>query len=314
MRRILITGANGQIGSDLVRALCERDSTERLVCLDLSEAPSVNGQFQFVQGDVRDRELLDSLIAEHEIDTVFHLASLLSAKGEQKPDLTWAVNMEGLKHVLDIARERELKIFWPSSIAVFGPSTPREKTPQQTILEPTTMYGVTKVSGELLCQYYHGRYGVDVRSIRYPGIISHTTLPGGGTTDYAVEIFHEALENGHYSCFLRPETRLPMMYMDDAIRGTLELMDAPAEQINVRTSYNLAAVSFSAREIAEAIQERMPEFSFSFEPDERQQIADSWPAAIDDSAARSDWKWDHHYGLDEIVDTMLEALREKVAS
>ncbi len=312
MNKILVTGARGQIGSDLVRTLRERHGAEAVVATDLIEDENkaeTAGPSEVV--DIRDFAKLDDVAQRHNVDTVYHLASLLSARGEQAPDLAWEVNVGGLRNVLELARENGLKVFWPSSIAVFGPTSPKH-APQRTVLEPTTMYGVTKVTGELLCQYYFTRFGVDVRSLRYPGLISYGADPGGGTTDYAVEIFHAALERGEYTCFLEASTRLPMMYMRDAVRATTELMDAAEDTISVRTSYNVTALSFSSEELAAAIAKRVENFTTSYEPDFRQEIAASWPSSIDDSNARSDWNWQPAYDLDRMVDDMLVNLRKKL--
>lgn len=311
MSTILVTGARGQIGSDLVRRLRKKHGVDSVVATDLypiRDDENDSGQYELL--DVRDRDRMAELVEQYGVRTIYHLASLLSARGEQAPDQAWEVNVGGLRNVLDIARENDLQVFWPSSIAVFGPSTP-DNAPQQTILEPATMYGVTKVSGELLCKYYASRFGVDVRSLRYPGIISYGTKPGGGTTDYAVEIFHEALERGEYTCFLEASQRLPMMYMPDAVRATIELMEAPEDNISIRTSYNVTAFSFSAEELSDAIAQRIEGFKTTYEPDFRQQIAASWPSSVDDSAARSDWSWIPEYSLDEMVDDMLSNLREE---
>ena len=308
MKRILITGANGQIGSELTAELGGLYGRENVLATDLQEHGSNNGSARYERLDATDAGALESAVRRHDIDTIYHLASLLSVTGEKRPDLAWDVNVNGLKHVLDLARERDLKIFWPSSIAVFGKETPKHNAPQVTVLDPTTMYGITKVSGEMLCRYYHERFGVDVRGLRYPGLISYKTPPGGGTTDFAVEIFHAAAEGSEYRCFVRPETRLPMMYMPDAIRAAVELMQADAGDISVRTSYNVSAVSFSAEELAEEIHRRLPDFSVRYEPDERQAIADSWPEEADDTPAREDWGWNHEYDLAAIVDDMLEHL------
>lgn len=319
MSRVLVTGANGQIGSELVEALGTRYSAERVVRLDLVPPSTANEPVQngaassgpFEVADVRDRSTLAAVMEAYDVKVVYHLASLLSASGEQQPDRTWDVNMTGLKNVLDLARTRDVRVFWPSSIAVFGPSTPTENTPQQTVLDPTTIYGVTKRSGELLCRYYHRRYGIDVRSLRYPGLISHKTAPGGGTTDYAVEMFGRAVNGEPYACFLEPEARLPMMYMPDAIRATLALMDADGETLTVRESYNVGGVCFSPEELAAAIRRRVPNFDCRYAPDERQQIADAWPSSIDDTAARSDWRWTPEYDVEAMVDDMLKHLRSE---
>ena len=312
MPRILVTGANGQIGSELVETLRERHGSAQVVRLDLKPPPSPNGQTPdapFEVADVRDRDALASVIARHEIDTVYHLASLLSATGEQYPDRTWDVNLGGLKNVLDLARQRDLQVFWPSSIAVFGPSTPKVDTPQDTVLDPATMYGVTKRSGELLCQYYHRRYDLDVRSLRYPGLVSYKTAPGGGTTDYAIDMLRAAADGTDYTCFLEPDARLPMMYMPDAIQATLALMNADDEALSVRDSYNIAAFSFAPQDLVATIQHHRPAFSCSYDPDERQQIADAWPSSVDDQAARTDWGWTPEYDLEAMAEDMLSHLR-----
>ncbi len=307
MDGILVTGAAGQIGSDLTEALRRAHPEREVVGLDLERPRSYSGAFE--KADVRDAEALRRVVEAHDIGAVYHLASLLSVTGERAPDRAWEVNMYGLKHVLDLAREKELKVFWPSSIAVFGPATPRDEAPQDAPLDPHTMYGVTKVSGELLCRYYHRKYGVDVRSLRYPGLISHTAPPGGGTTDYAVEMCRAAAQGEAYTCFLRPSTRLPMMHMPDAVRAALDLMAVPEEQITVRTSYNIGAVSFSAEELAAALQARVPGFRCTYAPDARQEIADFWPASVDDAPARADWGWRPAFDLDDLVEDMLEKLR-----
>lgn len=311
MSRILVTGANGQIGSELVTALRNRHGREQVVRLDLKPPPAPNGEepngpFEVV--DVRDRDRLADVVATYEVGVVYHLASLLSATGERQPDRTWEINMSGLKNVLDLACEHGLQVFWPSSIAVFGPSTPRENTPQDTILDPATMYGVTKRSGELLCQYYHRRYRLDVRSLRFPGLISYKTAPGGGTTDYAVEMYRHAARGEEYACFLDEDTRLPMMYMPDAIRATLALMDAEAGALSVRDSYNVGAFTLSPRDVEASIQRRVPIFSSTYEPDDRQQIASAWPSSVNDDAAREDWGWAPTYDVDAMTKDMLEHL------
>lgn len=316
MTRILVTGANGQIGSDLMRTLQRRHGADQVVGLDVRRPPAPNGAAEarrFEVLDVRDRDGLKRVIKTHDVDVVYHLASLLSASGERQPDRAWDVNINGLKTVLDLAREHPLKVFWPSSIAVFGANTPKEDTPQETVLDPDTMYGITKRSGELLCRYYHRRYDVDVRSLRYPGLISYMAPPGGGTTDYAVDMFYAALRGETYTCYLRPDTRLPMMYMPDAIAAALDLMAADPARLTVRTSYNIAAFSFSAEELATAIQQHRPEFEVEYEPDDRQQIADTWPHSIDDTPARTDWGWTPEYDLAATTEDMINHLEGRVS-
>lgn len=309
MERILIIGANGQIGSELVSALAERHGAANVLATDIGAA-NVYGAARYQRLDVLDRAALDQVIDSEGITQVYQLAAMLSATGEQAPLKAWSLNMDGLINILEIARERiasgkPLKVFWPSSIAAFGPNTPAENTPQYTVMDPTSMYGISKLAGERLCEYYHSKYGVDVRSMRYPGIISYKSPPGGGTTDYAIAIFHAALAGQTYRCFLGPETTLPMIYMPDAIRATIELMHAPIEQIQIRSSYNVAGVSFNPRELAQAIQARLPAFTIDYQPDSRQQIADSWPRSLDDEPARSDWQWQARIGVDEMVADML---------
>lgn len=315
MQKILITGANGQIGSELREELVEKYGSENVVGTDLKYPKNYDenllGPLEIQ--DVADKVGLEKIIDKYHVDTVFHLVGILSAKGERDPELAWNINVNSLKYILDFARERKMRIFWPSSIAVFGPTSPKENTPQATILEPTSMYGVTKVTGELLCNYYFNKYGVDVRSLRFPGLISYKTPPGGGTTDYAVEIFYEAIKHQTYTCFLRKETVLPMMYMPDAIRAILKLMAAPVDRLTVHTSYNLTAISFSVAELAEEIKKHIPDFKLETDPDTRQQIADSWPKTIDDSIARNDWGWQHEYDLAAIVADMLVNLKRKAS-
>lgn len=310
MKRILVTGAFGQIGSELVPALQAKFGKENVVAVGNSRIPE---DFDGIVEKLNqpDKEGLRGLITKYEIDTVFHLVSLLSATGEKDPSFTWHLNMQSMKDVLDLAVEFKLKVFWPSSIAAFGPTTPRDFTPQRTVLEPTTMYGVTKVSGELLCQYYFNKFGVDVRSVRYPGIISYKALPGGGTTDYAVAIFYDAIEKGEYECFVSEETTLPMMYMDDAVKATIDLMEADPAKLTVRTSYNLAAISFTAEELAAEINKTLP-VKVTYKPDHRQAIANSWPKSIDDSQARQDWGWQHEYDLSKMTEIMINELKKKL--
>lgn len=310
--KILVIGASGQIGVELTLALRKLYGNSSIIASDLREENELlHGTGPYVSIDVMNKEMLHVQVIRQNITQVYLLAAILSATGEKNPNLAWHLNMQGLLNVLDIAREEKLKkVYWPSSIAVFGPSSPKQNCPQRTIIEPSTVYGISKYAGEFWCNYYFQRYGVDVRSLRYPGLISYKSAPGGGTTDYAVEIFHEALENKKYTCFLREDTYLPMMYMPDAIRATIELMEAPAEKISVRTSYNLSSMSFSPKEIAEAIRKHIPEFKISYQPDYRQQIADSWPQSIDDSQAREDWGWKHEYDLERMTADMLENLRQ----
>lgn len=310
MERILIIGANGQIGSELVSALADKHGAQNVIASDIGQ-DNVYGAARYTRVDVLDKDAVMRLVVEEDITQVYQLAALLSATGEKAPLKAWTLNMDGLLNILEIARERgeagkPLKVFWPSSIAAFGPNTPSEATAQYTTMDPTTIYGISKLAGERLCEYYHAKYGVDVRSIRYPGIISYKSPPGGGTTDYAIAIFHAALKGKTYECFLGPETTLPMIYMPDAIRATIELMEAPSEKVAIRSSYNVAGVSFNPRELADAIVAARPAFKIAYKPDSRQQIADSWPKSLDDSRARSDWGWEKRIGVDEMVADMLE--------
>lgn len=310
---MLIIGANGQIGTELAVALAERHGRDAVVTSDLAPVGRVPGLAHEAL-DVADAAALAAVVKRHRITQVYHLAAALSASGEKHPTWAWNLNMGGLLNVLELARTARLeRVFWPSSIAAFGPSTPADATPQSTVMEPTTVYGISKLAGEGWCRWYHAHHGVDVRSLRYPGLISWKTPPGGGTTDYAVEIFHAALTRGRYTCFLEEHQALPMMYMADALRATLQLMDAPAERIAQRGSYNLAGMSFSPREIAQAIARRVPGFTLRCEPDFRQAIAASWPRSIDDSAARRDWGWAPRYDMQAMVDEMLAQLRPRLA-
>jgi len=308
----MVTGALGQIGSELIPVLREKFGSENVVAVGHHKEPSeeFKNAGPFEKADARNKEELKKIIEKYNINIIYHLVGVLSAVGEQKPDLAWSVNMGGLKNILELSIEHKIsRLFWPSSIAAFGPTTPLDNTPQKTILEPTTMYGVTKVSGELLCQYYHIKYGLDVRSLRYPGIISWKTPPGGGTTDYATAIYYEALEKNSYECFVKEDTMLPMMYMNDAVRATVEIMEAESEKITVRTAYNLAALSFSAKELSDNVKKHIEGFKCTFKPDERQNIADSWPTTIDDSKAREDWGWKHKFDLDKISVDMIKNLK-----
>jgi nucleoside-diphosphate-sugar epimerase len=311
--KILIIGAGGQIGVELTEVLSDRQGADQVIASDIKDTGAFTKN-PFEQLDALDKHALHGIVKKHGITQIYHLAALLSATGEQNPMLAWKLNMDSLFHVLELAKEKQIrKIYWPSSIAVFGPTTPRERTPQRTVMEPTTIYGISKQAGERWCEWYFRKYGVDVRSLRYPGLIGWKSAPGGGTTDYAVHIFHEALARGTYECFLSEQTRLPMMHMEDAIRATIELMDAPAERVRIRSSYNLSGVSFSPAEIAREISRHVPGFKISYKPDFRQSIADSWPQSIDDSEARSDWGWKERYSLSGLVENMLEHLRVKIA-
>jgi nucleoside-diphosphate-sugar epimerase len=311
--KILVIGASGQIGVELTLALRKQYGNNNVVASDLREEnPLLHGTGPYVSLDVMNKEMLHVQVIRQNITQIYLLAAILSATGEKNPNLAWHLNMQGLLNVLDIAREEKLhKVYWPSSIAVFGPTSPKINCPQKTVIEPSTVYGISKYAGEFWCNYYHQRYGVDVRSIRYPGLISYKSAPGGGTTDYAVEIYIEALENKKYNCFLSEDTYLPMMYMPDAIRATMELMNAPAKDISVRTSYNVAGMSFSPKEITNSIKQYIPDFTINYKPDSRQAIADSWPQSIDDSVANSDWGWKPEYDLDKMSKDMLDNLQLK---
>ena len=310
--KILIIGAGGQIGVELTLALRKIYGTDNVIASDLKDAhPLLKDSGPYVHLNAMDAAATHELVKKEGITQIYLLAALLSATGEKDPHKAWAINMQSLLQTLELGVQEKLtKIYWPSSIAVFGPTTPHEQTPQQTVIEPRTVYGISKYAGELWCQYYNQRWGLDVRSIRYPGLISWKSEPGGGTTDYAVEIYHEALKNKKYTCFLSENTYLPMMYMDDAIRGTIELMEAPLEKIQTRMAYNLSAMSFSPKEIAAAIQKHIPDFTINYKPDFRQQIADGWPKSIDDSAARQHWGWKNKFDLDSMTTDMLMHLKE----
>jgi nucleoside-diphosphate-sugar epimerase len=309
MERILIIGANGQIGSELVGALAAQHGAANVIASDIGSV-NVYQAARYTQLDVLDQARLAGLIEAENITQVYQLAALLSATGEKAPLKAWELNMDGLLNILEVARLRgeagkPLRVFWPSSIAAFGPNTPAQNTPQYTVMDPTTIYGISKLAGERLCEYYFTKYGVDVRSIRYPGIISFKSPPGGGTTDYAIAIFHAALKGEPYDCFLGPETTLPMIYMPDAIRATIALMDAPFDNIAIRSAYNVAGVSFNPRELAAAIARAVPAFRIGYTPDSRQAIADTWPQSLDDSQAGADWGWKASIGLEQMVADML---------
>jgi len=310
--KILVIGASGQIGVELTLALRKIYGNANVVASDLREENDLlKGTGPYVSLDVMNKEMLHVQVIRQNITQIYLLAAILSATGEKTPNLAWSLNMQSLLNVLDIAKEEKIyKVYWPSSIAVFGPTSPKINCPQQTVIEPSTVYGISKYAGEFWCNYYHQRWGLDVRSIRYPGVISYKSEPGGGTTDYAVEIFHEAIEEKKYECFLKEDTYLPMMYMPDAIKATLEMMEAPASKISVRTSYNISGMSFSPKEIADAIKIHVPDFKITYQPDYRQQIADSWPQSIDDTVARADWGWKEDYNLERMTKDMFENLQK----
>lgn len=309
--KILVVGACGQIGVELTLQLRKMYGGANVIASDLREEhPMLKDTGPYIPMDIMNKETFHVLVLRYNITQVYLLAAILSATGEKNPPLAWSLNMQSLLNVLEVAKEEKLhKIYWPSSIAVFGPNSPKELTPQHTIMEPTTVYGVSKLAGERWCEYYFKRYGVDVRSLRYPGLISYKSAPGGGTTDYAIEIYQEAVQEGKYECFLKEDTYLPMMYMPDAIRATIELMEADASSISVRSSYNLSAMSFSPKEIGAAIQKHLPSFTMSYKPDFRQKIADSWPSNIDDASARQDWGWAPGYDLDRMTVDMLKNMK-----
>lgn len=313
MSKILVTGSAGQVGSALTPALRKKYGTDNVVITVHKKTSETEGITE--QIDATDKEALKKVITKHNIDTVYHLVGLISAGSERNPDLSWKVNLESLKNILDLGRDLKLKrIFWPSSIGAFGPTTPKENTPQSTILEPTTIYGVEKVAGELLCNYYNKRWGVDVRSVRYPGLITHAAEPADGTTEYSEWIFYGALKEKKYNCFLKENARLPMMYMPDAVKATIDLMEAPAEKLTVHTSYNVTGFSFTPQELADEIIKYIPELKVTYEPDFRQAIADSWPKSIDDSQARKDWGWQPAYDLPKMTEDMILHLKNKLGA
>ncbi len=308
---ILILGAGGQIGGELTQKLRSLYGNNQVIASDIRKSELLErseGPFEFV--DATNKEAILQVVQQYKVSQIYLLAALLSATGEKYPDKAWNLNMTSLLAVLELAREKHIqRVYWPSSIASFGPTTPKQNTPQKTIMEPTTVYGISKLSGEFWCNYYYEKYGVDVRSLRYPGIISWKTKPGGGTTDYAVDIFFKAVENGSYECFLKPDTNLPMMYMEDAVNATIQIMQAKAEDVQIRSSYNLAAISFTPAEIATEIKKHIPNFTITYHPDFRQDIADSWPQTIDDTKAREDWNWSHQFGLSEMTKDMIQNLQ-----
>lgn len=308
---ILILGASGQIGNELTQKLRTVYGNINVIASDIREGNlemMSSGPFEII--DATDKETILKVVKKYKIQQIYLLAAMLSATAEKHPEKAWNLNTKSLLTVLDLAKEKYIKqVYWPSSIAVFGPTTPKKNTPQKTIMEPSTVYGISKLAGEFWCNYYHTKYGVDVRSLRYPGIISWKTKPGGGTTDYAVDIFFNAVETGNYQCFLSKETRLPMMYMDDAVDATIQLMQAKSTDIKIRTSYNLAAIDFTPEEIASEIKKYITDFKITYKPDFRQEIADSWPSSIDDSQARKDWNWKHNYNLSKMTSYILQNLK-----
>jgi nucleoside-diphosphate-sugar epimerase len=308
-QKVLVIGAGGQLGSELTQGLWELHGKENVTATDVKAPQGILASGNFEILDVLKQKPLSDFIQKNAFTQVYNLAAVLSATGEKNPKFAWQLNMDGLINVLDAALEHRVeKVYWPSSIAVFGPSTPKHNTPQHTVMDPSTIYGISKQAGERWCEWYFQKHGLDVRSLRYPGLIGYKTKPGGGTTDYAVDIYFKALTDKTYECFLKPDTYLPMMYMDDAVKATLDLMEAPSEKIKVRSSYNISAMSFCPQDIAETIRQHIPEFTITYKPDFRQAIADSWPKSIDDSAAREDWNWKHRFGLKEMTEEILKNL------
>ena len=309
--KILVIGSSGQIGTELTVQLQNIYGAKNVIASDLKKSQNISGEFEEL--DVLDEKKLGEVVSKHKISQVYLLAAILSATAEKKPQAAWKLNMNSLFNVLDLAKEKKIKkVYWPSSIAVFGPSTPKENVPQFTVMDPTTVYGISKLAGERWCEYYFLKYGVDVRSLRYPGLISYSSPPGGGTTDYAVDIFYKAIETKIYQCFLKEDTVLPMMYMPDALRATIELMETDAKNVKVRSSYNIAAMSFSPREIANEIKKHISKFKIEYKPDFRQSIADSWPKSIDDSSANQDWNWKHKVTLNDMVSDMYKHLTASI--
>lgn len=306
-------GSAGQLGTELITALRAAHGDDHVVASDIRSASEVPLSQPYVQLNAMDKGSLEAVVDEYEITQIYHLAAILSAKGEENPQLAWDLNMTSLLNVLELGRTKIKKIFWPSSIAVFGPDTPRDRTPQSTLMNPSTVYGISKLAGERWCEYYHKNFGVDVRSLRYPGLIGYKSLPGGGTTDYAVDIYHKALQDQSFECFLGEDTLLPMMYMDDAVSGTLQLMNARPEDVHIRSSYNLAGMSFTPKEIYKSIQKHFPDFAITYAPDRRQAIADSWPNSIDDSLAKKDWGWQPKFDLQRMTDEIVKKLAQRIA-
>jgi len=309
MDKVLVIGASGQLGTELTVKLREHYGTDNVIATDIRKGTGELMDGPFEELDIMDDKAYKHILNRHQITQVYHLAAVLSAKGEQNPLFAWQLNMESLLRVLESGRDQVKKIYWPSSIAVFGPDTPSQNTPQNTIMNPNTVYGISKLAGERWCEYYYKKYGVDVRGIRYPGLIGYKAKPGGGTTDYAVEIFWKAIQQQPFTCFLKADTRLPMMYMDDAVRGTIELMEAPADHISVRSSYNFAAMSFTPEEIYNEIVKHFPNFKMHYAPDYRQDIADTWPQSVNDQKAAHDWNWESAYDLQQMSEAMISGLK-----
>lgn len=312
MDKVLVIGAAGQLGTELVAALRAQHGNDQVIASDIKSAEATHLTMPYVQLDVMDAAALKAIVEEYQINQVYHLAAILSAKGEADPLFAWDLNMQSLLNVLELGKTHLKKIFWPSSIAVFGPDTPKDKTPQYTLMNPTTVYGISKLAGERWCEYYHRQFGVDVRSIRYPGLIGYKSLPGGGTTDYAVDIYYKAIQGEDFTCFLKPDAYLPMMYMDDAVKGTIELMQADIANVKIRSSYNMRAISFSPAEIYESIKVHYPEFKITYAPDYRQKIAESWPNSIDDTHARNDWGWVPSFDLNRMTEEIINNLSEQL--
>ncbi|MCF6360251.1 MAG: NAD-dependent epimerase/dehydratase family protein [Cyclobacteriaceae bacterium] len=313
MTKCLVIGASGQLGTNLTGSLRAKYGKNQVVASDIRPTKESSQNEPFEVLDAMDFEAIKKVVEKHQINVIYHLAAILSAKGEQNPEMAWNLNMTSLLHVLNLAKENtKIQIFWPSSIAVFGPSTPKDNTPQDCVMDPNTVYGISKLAGERWCEYYHKKHGVDVRSVRYPGLIGYKTLPGGGTTDYAVDIFYKILQEESYECFLKENCYLPMMYMDDAVKATIDIMEAPVDAINIRSSYNLSAISFSPKELYNEIKNQISEAKISYNPDFRQAIADSWPNSINDAEARKDWGWEHSFDLSKMVQEIIKGLKEQL--